>query len=258
MQYLKDRQFYIDSYDKGTVEECRSYEKAFLEGPIEKYKGKKVSPELRKSFAELSLYFIKGERFRNKQKAVEKWMEEDKKRDEKLAKTPAPQNIFCDKCFQRMTIDEKDLEYGFDGKPDRIKFYFVCKPCKEIKFIYEDGEENKVTPRICPTCKVALKDIDKRESKKLIIIHACPKCKYQEKVEIDLAYKEEGKDPKFEYNKNRFCLSDAEGYEYIKQSDLMKQLSDDFKEKDQNKELYDTMARIRKLTVAELQELLEP
>jgi hypothetical protein len=258
MQYLNDKQHYSDLYDKGTVEQCRWHEKASLEGPMKKYKGKKLTPEFRKAFAELSIYFITGERFRNKEKTIEKWMAEDKKRDEKLAKTPVPQKIFCDKCFQRMTVDDKDLEYGFDGKPDRIKFYFVCKPCKEIKFIYEDGEEHKVTPRICPTCKVGLKDIDKREAKKLIFIHVCPNCDYEEKVEIDLVHKEEKPDPKFEYDKNRFCLSDAEGYEYIRQSDLMNQLSDDFKEKDQNKELYDTMARIKKLTIAELQALLDP
>ena len=258
MQYLKDKQHYIDSYDEGTVEECRWYEKAFLEVPMEKYKGKESSPELRKSFAELSIYFIKGERFRNKQKVIEKWMELDKKRDEKLANTQPPQNIFCDNCFQRMIVDEKDLQLGFDNKPDRVEFYFICKPCKQIRFIYEDGEEYKIQPRLCPKCQIVLDRIHKDEPKKFITIYSCSNCKYEERNEIELTHKNKKADSKFDYDKQRFCLSDIKGSEYIRSNDQLKSIVDDWKKKDQNKELYDTVARINKLTITELQALLQP
>jgi hypothetical protein len=78
---------------------------------------------------------------------------------------------------------------------------------------------------------------------------------------FDLSVKEESIDPSFEMNRKKYCLSREEGAEYMAQRlrlDSLKKLTNGWKEKEENKELYDALEKIKKLTIVELEKLLNP
>ena len=76
---------------------------------------------------------------------------------------------------------------------------------------------------------------------------------------MDLSKKEEEKvDPDFEANRKKYCIPEDEGRKIIRESQEMKELVDSWKERDEKKELYADIAKIQKLTIVELQTLLDP
>jgi DNA-directed RNA polymerase subunit M/transcription elongation factor TFIIS len=140
MDYLKDKQEYIDFYDLLTIEECLQW----IE--LAKESGRKIQ-EIQKpeklgyagALAEVALYFKKGENYRNKEKTINEWMVRDKKLQEKYDNTPEPENIFCDECNYGMKLFDKTLNQKSEDKP-RMLFFFECPHCRKRKGIYEDGE----------------------------------------------------------------------------------------------------------------------
>lgn len=100
-----------------------------------------------------------------------------------------------------------------------------------------------------------------RKGEVITTIYSCPKCGNKETDVFDMTVKEKPIDPNFEMNRKKYCLSDKEGLEYISQKEGMKEIErmmDDVKERKQNKALYDAIAKIKKLTIFELQKLLDP
>ncbi len=69
---------------------------------------------------------------------------------------------------------------------------------------------------------------------------------------------EEPIDPNFEANRTKYCLSAKEGEEYISWTANLKHFSDMIKDREENKEVFDAIARIKKLTIIEIQNLLNP
>ncbi len=59
-------------------------------------------------------------------------------------------------------------------------------------------------------------------------------------------------------NRKKYCISELEGKEIIRESQERKALLDSWKERDEKKELYQDIAKIQKLTIVELQTLLDP
>ena len=92
MQYLKAKQYYIDLYDKHTVETCRRFESNRTAPDVPR--GKKVSKKEAEAISnwahDLMLTFEKGEHWLNKSKTISEWMEHDRKRDEFLDSTNPP------------------------------------------------------------------------------------------------------------------------------------------------------------------------
>jgi hypothetical protein len=260
-KYLQDRSEYELRYDRFTIEECRRHLQ-YAENPkIYKNYGKnKVDMNsLVKIVTELPLYFIKGDRYLKREQTINKWMERDKKRDEIQEKAIPPDNILCDTCHFLMYVESVMLDHDSDENLKPM-FMFRCKNgCKRGKIIYEDGVQWENPSSKCPNCKSKLINHDKRINNKIIFHDTCPNCSYVRKDELDLTVKEEKADPNFERDKKRFCLSEEEGEEYrlsFWNIENMIKFSEEMKEREKNKSLYQAATKLKKLTVVELEKLL--
>jgi hypothetical protein len=265
-QYLKPKQYYIDLYDRHTVEECRDIEKRYrrYDKPLSTKDGKTISPKEQKVLTELSdhvaLYFLTGERYMQKEETIREWIERDQKRDDALAGAMEPEAV-CKKCNVEMEYIFKEL-HDLD-KSDRVLFFFTCPSCKGHRAIFDNGEEYKPKAQLCPRCETELTVNSTRGDNKIISEYRCSHCKFQKKETLDLTTKtpKEKSDPNFEKDKARFCLTDKEGMDYMQGKSNLEQLTamrEEAEEREKHKDLYDAVAKIRKLTVQDLQKQLAP
>lgn len=65
-------------------------------------------------------------------------------------------------------------------------------------------------------------------------------------------------DPDFEKKRQKYCISETEGNKIMSDAESTQKLVDDINEREENKDIYDAVKNIKKLTVYELQELLMP
>lgn len=126
---LKNRQYYIDLYDKHTVDICRRIEKSRERGTVvlgtDEDSDEADYAHAEKIATTMSLYFETGERYLNKEKTIQKWMDDDRKRDELYESAQAPEGIRCLTCRNRVTSTFKILWDELD-KEDRILFMYDC------------------------------------------------------------------------------------------------------------------------------------
>ena len=154
MIYLKNKQHYIDLYDKHTIEECRRIAKR-----------SKNQSQASKIVKNLYLYFTKGERAIGKEETVLKWMEHDEQRDKVLKKEP---KFFptCLNCSIQMKYDIKELYEQFDSDQLHIKFFFVCPNCRSYRIFLENNEEYIPEIPKCPKCNsVLLNKVTRKDNK---------------------------------------------------------------------------------------------
>jgi len=215
-KHLKPYQYYSDLYDKFTVESCRRIEKMDMEIELPEYKGQKIpkekQPEFLKVFSEMHMFFETGEEYLAKPKRIEEWMERNKKYDELYEQAEAPKNITCLSCGRLMFVESKHLDFGSKGKGDRVMFFYDCPlKHKPMRVFYDDGEEYRIKPHICPKCQNVFDEKTTKEKDIIKITYTCPKCSHVEHEELDLSVKEEKIDPDFIKDRNRFCLSEADG-----------------------------------------------
>src|SRR3989344_5863626 len=110
MQYLQTEQVYIDRYDLHTVEECLDTVKMFqkiYQKSLTSKELKDISQEDKLHDANLMLsrhlFVVKGKRYEKKQETIQKWMEEDKLKQDKQDHTPIPEGIVCPLCGGSMS-----------------------------------------------------------------------------------------------------------------------------------------------------------
>lgn len=261
MAYLKERQEYVDRYDKATVNDCRWHEDFHL-GYAKKQKVK--NEKEREAIHGISEYawsiekiFLTLHWYDKKEATIQKWMDEDARRDERLENARPPENIFCDECYGRMQFSDKHL-WDLDDT-DRILFFFDCpNNCKKRKAIYDDGTLYVPKPHLCEKCKheveIAREHVSNYEIKHT---YTCPSCSHVEVDTLDFTPREEPEDPKYEYDRNRFCLSGKElqdAQESRRNFESLKELMEKLEHKEENKELYDKAEQIEKLTVPQVKE----
>ena len=264
-QYLKERNFYKNTYDWHTVQECRRYVKRIKEDKklINKYKSsnKKGRTQLDHYMVNLPLYFIKGNRYIHRKEFLDECIESDRKKDEYIEKIPEPA-VFCPRCNKKMELTVKDLESDLDDKNLRMFFLFRCDPCNEQKGLYDNGEPYVFKSDFCPKCH---KEWDRKHIKsrdKVITKSSCKHCGHKEESVLDFTkeFTEDNPDADFEKDRKEFCLSEKEGEEYRKwityDYPQIKGMVDEWEEKKKNKDVYDKVKKIRKLTISELSDLL--
>ena len=229
-KYLKDRQYYIDLYDRGTVEQCRRWVKGFSK-PI-KDKANKVE-EIKYEWSlvtrDISFYFIKGDRYDRKSETIEKWMAKDKHRDEIFENAQPLAGVRCLSCNSLMEVKDKDLRSSLEDD-DKVMFLYSCPNCQRARFFFAGGKEH------------------------------IPE-KIKDDGNIDLTYskpiKEENTvDHNYAKDRDRFCMTDEEGKEYLSAKFKMDQLEFIKKESQKEKEIIEKTKHIKKLNITELEELL--
>lgn len=265
MKKLKDHIYYSELYDKVTIEKCQRLEKS--DGiPSLEHKNKKVA-KFRKDFFDkcvvpTAMYFLKGERYCDKDKTIQGWMERDLALDSKLENAYEPEGVRCIGCSSlKMKCISRDLMAYTNGK-DEVVFMFQCEKCGKRRAYWENGKEWEPKQNLCPKCNSQLQSEHKRKDNIIETTYSCLDCHYSEVESLDLDRKvEDDVDADFEANRKKYCLSSADGVKYSAEKghlESMKSLVDDMKEREENTELYDEISKIKKLTIVELQTLLNP
>ena len=231
--YLKDKQYYIDLYDKHTVEMCREIEKEFrgTKNEIAKIWGECIR--------EIKLHTTKGERYLNKKETISEWEQKDREKDNVFNSATAPKNIRCLTCGNELYEISKDLHDWSSDNKIRVLFMYECpNKCLPRRAFFDDGSEWQAKPRLCPKCRLKLAILHKKEPNKIITTETCNGCGYKDVDVLNLAHKKKKVDKNFIKDRERFCLSDKEGSDYLGSKMRMKFYHDKYKEKDKNKEKY--------------------
>jgi len=217
IEHLKSKQYYIDLYDKHTVERCRRLEKNQSETEIPKDKKvtKKEAEAVKNYVHELMLTFEKGERYLNKEKTINEWMERDRQRDELLESARPPEDIRCLTCRNRLAVLDKQLWHGDEDKSDRVLFMFECpNKCLPRRAFFNDGEEWRSKPHLCVKCANPTKEAVTDDKEKMITTYTCTKCKHVETDEYVWSKTEDEYDEHFAEDRDRFCLTEEKGREF--------------------------------------------
>lgn len=259
MQYLKGESYYSNLYDEITVERCRGVEERFLSGDVPE--GAKILPKksqegFKRMVADIALYFYSGEQWEEKSKAVKRWMDADRKRDEKFSNAVVPSSVICPSRDSYMSIDKKDIYMAQEEEP--VLFFFKCPKCSKNRVIFEGGEEYQLNSS-CSKCGGNMDVKDKREESKVTFIHTCLSCGHKEKYVLDLSQKGGKEDKNFLVDKKRFRMTEKEGARYLDSRynlNNFERSMEEQKEREANKKLYDAVANLKKLNIADLEKFL--
>ncbi len=264
---MQDTQYYIDLYDRHTVERCRWNEQWFSKEDLGDGSGKgekakallDVKNRWKKIVGEIKLYFLCGERYVNKAETIQEWINRDKEKDEAFEQAQPPQGISCLKCNSKMAPIDKDLYWGND---ERVLFMFECSKCGKRRAFFDNGEEFDTRSK-CSKCGNIVQTTDFRKKNKITTKYNCLHCGFTETKVLDLDKKpkeiKEIIDKDFDVDRKRFCLSEEEGKKY--KDDMinfnnLSRLVDEWEQKDKQKDLYDAVAKVKKLNIADLEKIL--
>ena len=218
MKHLKPRQHYKDLYDRHTVEQGLRYEQQSEEA----LKDPKWPPGAAALYYSVLSYYFKGQRYADRDETIEEWMQKDRKMDEKFANTHPPRFVKCKFCLGEMELLDKMLDWKADSDLMRVIFYFRCKECRVGAKIDDLGNVEDIVPSRCPTCTRDLKVSHKKTKKKITTNRTCKFCGFNDVDVLELSdsnEKDEVPDPEVEKqyrkDKDRFCISDKEGLEYL-------------------------------------------
>jgi len=268
-KHLKDSIYYGDFYDRFTVDECRRWEKKETSKNRTAIKEKTRKSKINKIKKEFivnvviptALYFIKGDRYAQKAETIREWMDQDQAKDDLLASARPPEGIQCLTCKSVLIPTFRDLQSGWLDKKDRVLFMYDCpNGCLPHRAFFDDGEERRPTPYLCSKCNSEASKKYKRKGNIITTIYTCPKCGHKEKdiMDLDEKPKPEKIDPDFIKDRERFCLSEKEGQEYIEAAARLKNISKLMEESKEKEKIQKKLVGIKKLSVAGLRDLLSP
>lgn len=243
-KYLKFQQYYSDLYDQHTVSMCRRTEQSLknkdTDPPLTNGMTEKEADGVKKFAMEWYLHIQMGERYLDKEKTIQEWMQADRKKDELYESAQAPEDIRCLTCRNKLKPTFKELWSGMD-KPDRVLFMYDCpNKCLPRRAFYSDGEEWRVKPILCPKCDTALDQKADDNGEKLVTTRTCSKCGYSESDEMVWTHKKDDSiDENFAKDRDRFCMTDEEGEKFQEEKWNLQQMAkfvDEWKEKDKVRE----------------------
>jgi len=265
---LKDKLYYSDLYDRHTVERCRNliriHSKPMKNPPL--LHGKKPPKEMVDAISKMSLeyalMFEKGERYLEKEKTIQEWMDRDQVKDELYESAEPMEDVTCLTCRSVMNVAHKNLYSTGINSPDKVLFMYKCpRGHLPMRAFFHDGEEWIPKQDRCPKCSADLRVEMKDAKAKFISTFTCPKCDYRKVDEMKRTVTKEKEDKDFEKDRARFCLNDEEGKKYLDSKFQMEQIGklvERWKTEEKDKDLYDAVAKIKKLTFIQLKNLLFP
>ncbi|MFZ2664146.1 MAG: hypothetical protein WAX66_02185 [Patescibacteria group bacterium] len=122
-------------------------------------------------------------------------------------------------------------------------------------------KSGKYKPPNCSKCGSQYNFSNSRIKNKIITTFTCPKCSNKEEMVLDLdeKYVPAPVEPITEEDKQKYLMSSVEGNAYIdscyKLTDATDALKDE-QEREEHKELYDKVAKISRLKIADVEKLL--
>jgi hypothetical protein len=157
-----------------------------------------------------------------------------------------------------MNCDEKDL-HDRDGS-DQALFYFICPKCDARRAFYEDGAEYRRKKVFCTQCQGETKTEYQHAGKIINVVTTCPNCG---RVETEPLTIEQSAAPDENYaaDRERFCMSEEEGREYAScqvNSEIFRREQAEQELRQKRQDLFTEIAKLKKLTVVDLENLLLP
>lgn len=274
--HLKERKFYEDIYDRHTVEDGRRgmvhYAKFYDE--FEKKLPKDDKIDRPGNALLLNVFYMQTVgndllyRYENRERYIVERMAEDKAKDNQITSARLTEEPYCHHCGkQGLRIIDKSLmrrhENAKYDDPEEVMFMLKCPHCDKNSAFWEDGTAWKPKPTLCPKCKSEMTHKTIETKTALTFTYTCPSCKHSYKDKMDLRSKKKEKpDPDYAQDRIHFCLIDKEFrdmlYSIKDGFERMAELGKKFKEKEDNKHIYDAMNELKKPKISELNELLAP
>lgn len=273
--HLRERQFYEDSYDRSTVEtgrRCIVYYDDFYDEFKKKLSKDDIIDRPGNAIV-LNVFYMQVigdeliERYRERDAIIERRMADDEAKDDQIASARLTEEPYCHHCNKLgLRIIDKNLMHRKEkyniGDPEEVLFMLKCPHCLKNSAFWEDGTAWKSKPTLCPKCRTEMTHRTTSTKKTITFIYSCPSCKHSYKDKMAFADKKEAPDPNYEKDRIRFCLLDKEWrdkvFEIQRGLREMAELGKKFKEKEDNKHIYDAVKEVKQLKIAELVPLLSP
>ena len=273
--HLKERKYYEDLYDKFTIEAARRgmvhYDKFYSEFESKLPKDEKIDRPGNAFLINVFYMETVGNellhRYEKRDGQITEWVQRDEAKDEQLSSARLSEEPDCHHCGkQGLRITDKSLMHrsktNHIGDPEEVLFMLRCPHCDKNSAFWEDGTAWKVKPTVCPKCSSEVTHKTTKTKKAITITYTCTSCKHTFKDKMDLTNKEEKPDPDFDSDRIHFCLVDKEFRDRLfkMRHDFreMAELGKKFKEKEDNKHIYDAVKEMKKPKIAELVPLLSP
>lgn len=206
-------------------------------------------------------------RYEERGQKILEWMTRDESKDNQIADARLTEEPNCHHCGkQGLRITDKSLmhrgeTYKIDD-PEEVLFMLHCPHCDKNSAFWDDGTAWKVKPTLCPKCQSEVTHKTTKTKKAITITYTCKSCGHVFKDKMDLTTKEEKPDPDFDKDRVYFCLEDKEFRDRLfkMREDFrgMAELGKKFKEKEDNKHIYDAVKEMKKAKIDELVPLLAP
>lgn len=273
--HLKERAYYEDLYDKHTVEWARRgmvhYDKFYADFESKLPKDEKIDRPGNAFLINVFYMETVGNdllrRYEEREQSINEWINRDQAKDDQIASARLAEEPECNHCGkQGLRIIDKSLmhrgdDYKYDD-PEEVLFMLRCSHCEKNSAFWEDGTAWRVKPTVCPKCESGVTHKTTKTKKAITITYTCKSCKHVFKDKMDLSSKEEKPDPDFDKDREHFCLHDKEfrdrlfkmRHDFIE----MARLGKEFKEREDNKHVYDAVKEMKKPKIAELTPLLAP
>ncbi len=272
--HLKDHDYYENIVDHVTVMSGRrnyasfeEFRKKFLEIASDQ------PPDSHRNVLHLNWFYMLMvgnelvERYDKRESEIQEMMSSDQAKDEQIAAARLTSEPACEHCGKTgLRIISKDLmRRGEDLKyddPEEVLFMLRCPHCSKNSACWEDGSmwERRVTR--CPKCKTIMLEKSTRRDKVITTTYTCPSCEHSYKDKLDLNHKEKEPDPDYDKDRYIFCLQDKKMLEEHRNGkwrlEGLIQMGKEFKEREDNKHVYDAMAELKKPKIAELSNILAP
>jgi len=267
---LNDRQVYEDRYDYTTV-----YFACLNVKPLLEFRDKWLEkiPEneenkFRNSFHLNNIYMmIVGnklvDRYNERDQAVRIMTAEDEAHDARLSTTRLTSEPHCEHCNKTgLCITDKTLMHRKGQDEGSVLFMLRCPHCENNIAIWEDGTLWERSYTKYPECQVVMETKSSRCGKNITTTYACPNCLHTYKDKLDLNSEEKSEDLDYESDRRAFYLEDEKVRKEHEEAkyrleDLIR-FTKEYKEKEDNKHIYDTIKEIKKPKIAGLTPLLQP
>lgn len=268
------REYYEDLYDKWTVESCRRMASFKPEIKDEDFGGEELTPEQLEKMkeirlqwsgvaAEIATFTYAAQRYNDKDAAISKWMQDDRERDERLAKIQPPEHVRCRECLStNLRLISKDEHGSTKPKHERVLFMYKCGDCETNTAYFDNGEQFRTRPVLCPECKEPKPKHTTKESKhKYTITYTCTHCGHAWKEVMDFTPSPpEPPDPDYVKDRKLYCYSDkvrkwAEDMQRL--GPLMEQFKEHQVLQEKADEVKDELSKVKKLTVLQLHKRLK-
>jgi len=204
-------------------------------------------------------------RYEEREQDINDSMGKDEAKDQQIADARLTEEPYCHHCGKQglKIIDKTLMHRGSDYKyddPEEVLFTLRCPHCDKNSAFWEDGTAWKVKPDLCPKCSTVVTHTSTKTKKAINFTYTCPSCGHSYKEKLDLTTKKETPDPDFPKDRIHFGLHDKEFRERLfsirRDFKAMAELGKEFKEKEDNKEVYDAIKELKKPKIAELTPLL--